>query len=64
MKTQILSLLACCLLLTFCKTVPVTDAPKPAEQYNTTVEAPLVSTISIPVNISISDLVTSINNKL
>ena len=64
MKTQILSLLACCLLLAFCKTVPKTDAPKPAEQYNTAVEAPLVSTISIPVNISISDLVTSINNKL
>lgn len=59
-----LGLLVLAVLFAFCKSVPVTNAPKPGELYNTAVEPPLVSTISIPVNISISDLVASINSKL
>jgi hypothetical protein len=40
-----------------------TDAPKPAEQYTAEPEKPLISTISIPVSISIEDLVRTLNNQ-
>jgi len=43
------------------KAVTTTDAPKPAEQYTPETEVPLVSTISIPVSISIDDLVRLLN---
>ncbi|MCC6283301.1 MAG: DUF4403 family protein [Saprospiraceae bacterium] len=51
-------------LFPFCKTAAPTNAPKPAEQYNTEVEQPLVSTLTIPVNISVDDLVRSLNARL
>ncbi len=52
------------LVFTSCKTTQVTDAPKPMEQYNTIQEQPLVSTLTIPVNIDMADLIRSINAKL
>lgn len=48
----------------FCKTAKFTDAPKPPENYNPSQEPPLVSTITIPVNISVTDLVNSLNARL
>lgn len=50
--------------LSYCKSTQYTNAPKPAEQYNAVVETPLVSTLTIPVNISIGDLLNSINTRL
>ncbi len=47
-----------------CKTTAPTNAPKPAEQYNTEIETPLISTLTIPVNISVDDLVRSLNARL
>ena len=52
------------LLFPFCKTARITDAPKPPENYTPADEPPLVSTIAIPVNISIQDLVNSLNSRL
>lgn len=52
------------LLLSFCKSTKVTNAPKPMEQYNNAEEAPLISTLSIPINIPLNDLVRSLNNSL
>jgi hypothetical protein len=60
----ILGLAACSLLLTYCASTRITDAPKPAELYNAAGEPPLVSTLVIPVNISVADLVQSINARL
>ena len=57
-------LLSIVFLFPFCKTAAPTNAPKPAEQYNTEVEQPLVSTLTIPVNISVDDLVRSLNARL
>lgn len=57
-------LLSIVFLFPFCKTAAPTNAPKPAEQYNTQVEQPLVSTLTIPVNISVDDLVRSLNARL
>ena len=51
-------------LFPFCKTAKFTDAPKPPENYNPSQEPPLVSTITIPVNISVTDLVNSLNARL
>lgn len=48
----------------FCKSAKNLDAPNPGEQYNMVTEPPLVSTITIPVNIAVNDLVSSINNRL
>lgn len=46
------------------KTVaPVTDAPKPAEQYTPDTETPLLSYLSIPVSINIEDLVRVLNKQ-
>ncbi len=44
-----------------CKSAKITDAPRPAEQYNTTTETPLVSTISVPVSIVLEDMVRNLN---
>lgn len=65
MKTQfLLLLLAASLLAPFCKSsAPSTNAPKPAEAYNPETEPPLVSTLTIPVNISVDELVRSLNAK-
>ncbi|MCK6691067.1 MAG: DUF4403 family protein [Thermoanaerobaculia bacterium] len=51
-------------LFSFCKSAKNASAPHPGEQYNMVTEAPLISTITIPVNISVHDLVNSINNRL
>lgn len=47
-----------------CGAAKITDAPKPPETYNAKLETPLVSTISIPLNIVIEDLVRNINNSM
>ncbi len=47
-----------------CKTTKLTDAPKPPENYIATLETPLVSTISVPINILIEELVRNINTSL
>jgi hypothetical protein len=44
-------------------TAPVTDAPKPVEQYTPEMETPLLSYLSIPVSINIEDLVRLLNNQ-
>lgn len=49
---------------TFCKSSKSLTVPNPGEQYNTEAEAPLVSTLTIPVNIAVSDLVNSLNARL
>lgn len=48
----------------FCKSTEYANAPNPGEQYNTPSEPPLVSTLTIPVNISVDDLVNSLNARL
>ncbi len=48
----------------FCKSTKIQNAPKPGERYDTPLETPLLSTISIPVQISTSDLVNSLNARL
>ena len=59
-----ISLMMAMSLLSFCKTAKYADAPKPPEQYAYTPEAPLISTIAIPVTISINDLTASLNKRL
>jgi hypothetical protein len=44
-----------------CKSAKITDAPRPAEQYNAATETPLVSTISVPVSIVLEDMVRNLN---
>ena len=51
-------------LFSFCKSSKSTNAPNPGEQYNVAAEPPLVSTLTIPVNISVNDLVNSLNARL
>lgn len=52
-------------LFACCKTAKPSDAPKPIEQYNTTDDpAPVASTLSIPVSISVEELLRSLNNRL
>jgi len=57
-------LLSIVFLLPYCKTATPTNAPKPAEQYNQEQEPPLISTLTIPVNISVDELVRSLNARL
>ena len=65
MKKNIVPLLlSIVFFLPFCKTAAPTNAPKPAEQYNTEIEQPLISTLTIPVNISVDELVRSLNTRL
>ncbi|MBK9337141.1 MAG: DUF4403 family protein [Lewinellaceae bacterium] len=61
---SIFPLLAALLLLCSCKSTKSASAPDPGEQYNTTVEQPLVSALTIPVSISVNDLVNSLNARL
>lgn len=59
-----LILLSCALFaFPFCKSSKVTDAPKPPETYGAVAEQPIVSTLTIPVSISVDDLVRSLNTK-
>ena len=51
-------------MLPFCKSQKMTNAPKPMEQYNNPEETPLISTLSIPINIPVEDLVRSLNASL
>ncbi|MBK6931088.1 MAG: DUF4403 family protein [Saprospirales bacterium] len=48
----------------FCSTSKFTNAPKPGEQYLAVEEQPLVSTLTIPVHISVNDLTNSLNTRL
>lgn len=50
--------------LPYCKTSKLTNAPKPAEQYQSPEETPIVSTLSIPVNIPMDELLRSLNTRL
>lgn len=52
------------LLLSFCGTSKFTDAPKPPENYDPWQEEPLVSTLTIPISISVNDLINSLNARL
>jgi hypothetical protein len=62
---QVYKLLPLLCLFAFCKTARYTDAPKPEEQYNAIADpAPVPSTLSIPVSISVDDLLRSLNSKL
>ncbi|MCC6463313.1 MAG: DUF4403 family protein, partial [Saprospiraceae bacterium] len=56
--------LAMMTFFSFCKSSKSTNAPSPGEQYNVAAEPPLVSTLTIPVNIPVSDLVNSLNARL
>ncbi|HLP95127.1 MAG TPA: DUF4403 family protein [Saprospiraceae bacterium] len=52
-------------LFAFCKTTKTTDAPKPPEQYNVGTDIPAVpSTLTIPVHLSVDELVRSLNTRL
>ena len=61
---------SCCILLilpllfAFCKSAQYTNAPKPLESYTAAPDAPIVSTLTIPVNISEAELVRSLNARL
>jgi len=59
-----LTLLTTFFLLFSCKSSQYTSAPTPGEQYSTYVEEPLISALTIPVNIAVSDLVNSLNARL
>lgn len=49
----------------FCKTAQHADAPRPPEQYNAISDpAPTPSTISIPVSISVDEILHSLNTRL
>lgn len=64
MLKYITSLLALMALFSFCKSSKFTDAPKPPENYNPAAEPPLVSNLTIPVSISVNDIVNSLNKSL
>ncbi len=51
-------------LFSFCKTSKSAGPSNPGEQYNAGAEPPLVSTLTIPVNISVTDVVNSLNARL
>lgn len=58
-------LLPLLLLFTACKTAKYTDAPKPPEQYDAITDpVPVPSTLTIPVSISVDELLRSLNTKL
>ncbi|GAB4499277.1 MAG: DUF4403 family protein [Saprospiraceae bacterium] len=59
-----LILLVIIFLFPFCKSAKITDAPKPPENYAPALEPPLVSSLTIPVNISVLDLQNSLNRTL
>ncbi|MCC6411131.1 MAG: DUF4403 family protein [Saprospiraceae bacterium] len=47
-----------------CKTQQKTSAPRPSESYTPEEEKPLVSVLTIPVNVSVEDLTRSLNAKI
>jgi len=65
MKHLLLPLFAALMsLFSFCKSTKPTDAPKPGEAYNYVDEPPLPSTLTIPVNISMFDMMSGLNARL
>jgi len=64
MKSIPVLLLATTLSLPFCKSAKMTDAPKPSETYNYVDEPPVPSSLTIPINISIFDMMSSLNARL
>ncbi|MCW5923464.1 MAG: DUF4403 family protein [Saprospiraceae bacterium] len=58
------SLLAIILLLPFCKSSKITNAPKPPEDYSPANEQPLVSNIVVPVSVAVRDIALSLNRSL
>ncbi|MCB0545103.1 MAG: DUF4403 family protein [Lewinellaceae bacterium] len=59
-----LALLTSMFLFPFCKTGQYASAPKPPENYNPANEPALLSSIAVPVNISIKELLNSLNTRL
>jgi len=47
-----------------CKSQEATSAPRPAEVYNKVDEKPVVSVLTIPVNVSLEDLTRSLNAQI
>ncbi len=65
MKTTTLcGLILAMSLFSNCKTAQYADAPRPPEHYDYVQEAPLISTVAIPVTISVSELTNSLNKRL
>ncbi len=62
-KTGLLFLIVV-LLFPFCKSSKITDAPKPPENYNPAAEPPLLSTLTIPVNVPVREIANSLNRSL
>lgn len=58
------ALTAAMAIFPFCKSSKNINVANPGERYNLTNEAPLISTLTIPVNISVDDLVNSLNARL
>lgn len=52
------------LIFSFCKTSKMTNAPKPEESYFSENDSIVKSNLTIPINIALSDLVKSINQKV
>ncbi len=50
-----------CLFTVRCATSKITNAPKPQESYNKYEDTPLLSYLTIPVLITVDDLVYSLN---
>ncbi len=64
MKNNLLTAILLISSIPLCNSQETTNAPKPLEQYNNAQEKPLVSTIGIPVNITLPDLMQSLNAQL
>ncbi len=64
MLKKITLLLAMMGLFSFCKSKKYLEIPRPEEHYSVWEESPLHSTITIPVNIHIEDLVELVNKRL
>lgn len=65
MKTvNVLLLLLTGIFFCHCKSAKITNAPKPNESYSHMTDTPPLSTISIPVSISVDDMNKTINNSL
>ena len=63
-KYKVVFLLAAIALFQFCKSPALTNAPKPVETYTPENEPPLISTMTIPVNISVDELTRSLNTRM
>ena len=63
-KYKVALLLVIVALFQFCKSPALTNAPKPTESYTPENEPPLISTMTIPVNISVDELTRSLNTRM